>query len=111
MSCLSITLPFLATLTRLASPLPPLPAQASMAVAEAEPDAALRRQQALFLQQLKANLEDQVRAEEQQGGRAGPSPRIEESGRLPSFPARGIYFQWETLPPLASSLLPLFISS
>ena len=32
-----------------------------MAGAEAEPDAALRRQQAQFLQQLKANLEDQVR--------------------------------------------------
>ena len=46
----------------LASPSPPfLPAQASMAGAEAEPDATQRRQQALFLRQLKANLEDQVR--------------------------------------------------
>ena len=55
-----------------------------MAGAEAEPDAALRRQQALFLQQLKANLEDQVRAEEQgEGGRGRQGLR--NHGDCPHF--------------------------
>ena len=41
---------------------PPCPhtLQVSMAAAEGETDPSLRRQQAAYLQQLKANLEDQV---------------------------------------------------